>query len=166
MFDSATEKTLVRLSQCATVQHAFISLISDSHTKDTAHFSVREKMYNSVVQHIATAHHVERQDKYAKVHPSDVRGLSGSIARKARSTDYEPNLIRCEGGTKCLCLSRTAMMKLCWGLKFLSSGKPHLLSVLKRGGDPGAIHRAAKRHTVNGEVQALQRRDFFTTLNT
>ena len=41
-------------------KHAFISLFSDSHTKDLTHFSLGEKMYNSVVQHIA--HPGERQD--------------------------------------------------------------------------------------------------------
>ena len=46
-------------------QHTFISLISGSHTKDTTHSSLGQKMYNSVVQHIA--HHVERQKIGASV---------------------------------------------------------------------------------------------------
>ena len=64
-------------------QHTFVSLISDSHTKDITHFSLGQKMYNSVVQHIA--HHVEQQKISAQVHHSDVSGQSGSIARTARS---------------------------------------------------------------------------------
>ena len=65
-------------------QHTFISLISGSHTKDITHFSLGQKMYNSVVQHIA--HHVERQKISAQVYHSDVSGQSGSIARVTRST--------------------------------------------------------------------------------
>ena len=65
-------------------QHTFISLISGSHTKDITHFSLGQKMYNSVVQHIE--HHVEQQKISAQVHHSNVSGQSGSNARVARST--------------------------------------------------------------------------------
>ena len=53
-------------------KHAFISLISDSHTKDITHFTLVDKMYDTVVQQIV--HHAERQDIYAQVHHSDVSG--------------------------------------------------------------------------------------------
>ena len=74
-------------------KHTFISLISDSHTKDITHFISGDKMYNIVVQQIA--HHVERQYACicAQLHHSDVSVQSGSIARTARSTGCEPNLV-------------------------------------------------------------------------
>ena len=39
------------------------------------------------------------------MHHSDVSGQSGSIARSARSTGYEPNLIQNESGTNVMSIA-------------------------------------------------------------
>ena len=86
LFDRATEKPLVRIFHIVQrYRHAFISLNSDSHTKDNARFSLDEKMYNSVVHQLA--HHVERQNISAQAHLSDVSGQPGSFARESRSAN-------------------------------------------------------------------------------
>ena len=63
----------------------FISLISDSHTKDIDHFH-KVKMFNSVLHNFA--HHAGHQDRSAHVHDADVGDQSGSIARTAHSTGF------------------------------------------------------------------------------
>ena len=71
-------------------KHTFISVISDSHTKDVTLFALIDKVYNSVAQR--SAHQVERQDVSAQVHHSDVGGPSGSIARTARLHRFDGSL--------------------------------------------------------------------------
>ena len=89
LFDRVIEKFLVQRHK-----HTFISLVSDSHTTNIAHFSVDEK--DAQLRVIEKLHIMfERQFAYAQLH-SDVSGQSDSIARKARRTSREPNLIQNE----------------------------------------------------------------------
>ena len=99
------------------------------------------------------AHHVEREDISAQVHHADVSGRSGSIARTARSTGHEPNLIQYESGTHLMSIADGDDEDL-MGMEncqleqapFSLSLEVHVLQVAR--GDPGAVHRPARRHAV------------------
>ena len=114
-------------------------------------------MFNSVVQQIA--HHVERQDSNGQVRHSDVSGQSGSVARAARSTEYEPNLKKKMKVEQSLCPSRTVddedHMRIensqLEQARSSSSLEDHVLQRARR--DPRAIHRAAQKQTICGHVQ-------------
>ena len=110
-------------------------------------------MFDSVVEHIA--HHVERQDTFAQEHHSDGSGQSSSVARTARSTGYDPNLIQYESGTHFMSipdgdgedLRRVANSQLEEVPSSLSL-EYHVLQLARV--DPGAIHRAALSECNNG----------------
>ena len=80
LFDRATELSLMRVPQCATVHtHTFISLFSASHTKDiTCTFSQGEHMYDGVCATTCTSCHASRC--ICHVHHSDGSGQFGFVA--------------------------------------------------------------------------------------
>ena len=129
---------------------AFISLFSDSHTKDLTHFSSGEKMYNSVVQHIA--HPGERQGIFAPVHHSDVRGQSGFIYQNRKLCRLRAKPLA-DGDDEDL-----------MGIENYQHGQApsslsleeHVLQMARR--DLCAGHRALQRYTVHSEVPKLTAR--------
>ena len=119
LFDRVIEKFLMRLPHCATAQTHLHSRLSQIRTQRRLHnfSSVDEK--DAQLRVCDKLHTMfERQYTYAQLHHSDVSGQSDSIARKARCTSHEPNLIqqenrwwRFDGNSRCSVWSRPIFSK-------------------------------------------------------
>ena len=95
-------------------------------------------MFNTVGQQMVS--HSENQDRSARVLRPDVGDRSGSLARTALSTSYEPNVIPPQNKLKfhSVCERRG----------------PMTVENSQLGQDPGAVRHAAARRRVHVKVPA------------
>ena len=128
----------MRLPHCATVQ-ARLHLAT--------HFSLGERMYNSVVQHIAQ--NVESQDTRAQVHHSAL-GRKGSVWLHCQNSRLYIKM-KVE---HTLCQSRTAMMKIEWVFKMSSPLGLERAWELKNDENPFHVYRG--RSPLSLEEHILQ----------
>ena len=129
--------------------NTFILLISDSHTNYIAHFIFGITKCSSLLRnkwHIMLNVYIYI---YSFICARASLGRKWSIARTARSTSYDPNLIQHESGTHFMStpdgddedLRRIANSQL-EEVPYSPSLEDHVLQVARR--EPGAIHRAAR----------------------